>query len=96
MSLKITENESASRELTVDIARFECDEDTLLLEFAKIMSPDEDPEFGEIEVRSRLRMPMVSAAPMWVSLAESLIEYEKMHKTGFGISLSEMSEEDLA
>lgn len=95
MALKIIENDIASREIEVDLARFEYDEDSLLLEFAKIITPiDESDNGGEIEVRARLRIPIENALPTWFRLAFSLVDYEQEFNNGYGIPLSDENEED--
>jgi len=95
VSLIIKEIKEVKQEKTIDLARFESDKETLLLEFAKVKSiNEENGELEEIEIRSRLRMPIEYAASLLLQLAATLVEHEVKFKTGYGIPLEDNMEED--
>jgi hypothetical protein len=95
MELIINENDTASHEIEVDLAKFGYDEKSLFIEFAKILSyGTEHEEVEKIEVRSKLKIPMEHALFMFTRFVEVLVNHEDEFKSGYGLSMTESSEED--
>ena len=96
MDLIIKEHDIASREMYVDIAKFDYDEKNLLIEFAKVVSlSDDGEELKEIEVRSKIKLPIECALPLLVKYVRTLVEYEIDFRNGYGLSMSDHSEEEV-
>ncbi|MDR2590909.1 MAG: hypothetical protein LBC71_08010 [Oscillospiraceae bacterium] len=89
MNLRIIESKTAKNELAVDLTRFECDKETMLIEFAKITAETNEDKVDEIEIRSRVRIPIELALPMFGALLDSLVAYENEYNNGYGLSLTD-------
>ena len=93
MSLTIKYIDIAKTEADVDIASYFSDENYLHIEFAKIMSENsESGEIEEIEVRSKLRLPIKDALGTFGEFLRVLIEHEKTFKDGNGLSFPKIEE----
>jgi len=90
MSLTVKYIDAAKAEVDVDIARCTTDKEFLYIEFAKILSTNvETDELEELEVRSRLKIPMEVSALAVLGFVDALVEHEKQFNTGYGIPLQE-------
>jgi|GEM_PF-6516522 len=95
MSLTVRYLEDAKKEIKAELMGFSYDEKTLFLEFARIVSENGDTgEADEIEVVSRVEMPIESAVDNLTKFLQILVKYEREHKNGLGIPLPEQKEGD--
>ena len=93
MSLTVKYLDVAKIESEVDIASCLSDEDYMHVEFAKIISENtESDELEEIEVRSKLKIPIKNAAEVFAVFGRALIKHEIKFKDGNGLALPESDE----
>ena len=87
MPITVRYHDAAENSMEVDLARYDYNKDSLFIDFAKVISSDEDNDIGEIEVRSRVIMPIESALANLAGFVHVLIEHENEHKTGYGLAM---------
>ena len=70
--------------------KYDTDKDFLYIEFAKIESENaETGKIEEIEVRSRLKLPIEDALDTLFQFVQALTDHEAKFKTGYGLTLPE-------
>ena len=95
MSLIIKYLETAKDEIDVDLARFNYDEKTLFVEFAKIISENEENgELEELEVRLKMKLPIETALVNFVSYLRTLVDHENEFKSGYGLTIPESKKDE--
>ena len=95
MSLEIKYLDTAQNEFSIDLAKYDYDKDYLHIEFAKIVLENaENGEIEELEVCSRLKLPIENALQVFAGFISALVNHEKEHNTGYGLILPEPEESD--
>jgi len=95
MPITVKYHDAAENSMEVDLARFDYNKDSLFIDFAKVISSDEEnDDIGEIEVRSRIIMPIESALANLAGFVHVLIEYENEHRTGYGLAMPKPDNEE--